>query len=224
MSIQITSASRPIRRAPGRPTTEDSGALRQAVTEAALQEFVGRGFEYGNVNHIAAKAGVTKATVYRLYGSKENLFKVAIRSAIERSRLSNWTIDSNLDLETVLRDAATRISHSYTTALIGPLWHSVLAVKRRFPDLHAEVLTIVRSESNAAALAKYLEDLDRRGLVEVDDPLAVAHHFSLLVGQGRELGLPVRHDAQMEADRIAGIVRMFVKALRPAAAAGGGDR
>ena len=217
MSIQITAARSPIRRAPGRPTTEDSEALRQAVTQAALEEFVGRGFEYGNVNHVAAKAGVTKATVYRLYGSKENLFKVAIRSAIERSRLSHWKIDSDLDLEVVLRDAAVRISHAYTSGLIWPLWHSVLAVKRRFPDFYEEVLAIVRSESNAAALAKFLEDLRQRGLVDVDDPWAVAHHFSLLVGQGRELGLPAGHDAQMEADRVAGIVKMFVLALRPAA-------
>jgi AcrR family transcriptional regulator len=203
-----------VRRTPGRPTIEDSEELRCRITEAAVEEFVDKGFEFGNVSRIAAMSGVTKATVYRLYGAKENLFKVAIRAALEQSQLVRWHIDARRDPEEVLREAAERISRSYTYGAVGALWHSVLAVKKRFPEFHEEVLTILRGESNAAALAVYLAKLHDGRQFDIPDPLMTAHHFSLLIGQGRELALPPRHSRDMEAARISQVVRMFVKALR----------
>jgi len=209
-----TSVPAKVRRAPGRPTMEDSEALRAAITRAAIAEFAGKGFEFGNVNQIAAMSGVTKATVYRLYGSKEGLFKVAIRAALEESRLPRWKIDASLQPEAVLNEAAARISHSYVAGAVGALWHSVLSAKRRFPEFHAEVVTILRDESNAASLATYLVHLDRQGDFDIPDPLMTAHHFSLLVGQGRELGHPPHFTEEMESQRVRHIVHMFLKALR----------
>lgn len=207
-------AGRKARRTPGRPTAEDSEALRNAIAHAAVKEFVSKGFESGNVASIAADAGVTKATIYRLYGPKESLYKLAIREALKQAHMPVQQLDSRLDLETALARAAGAISRSYANGSVGTLWHSLLAVKHRFPEFHEEITTILRSESNATALAAYFAELHQTGEFDIPNPRRTAHHFALLVGQGRELALETRKSEELEAERVAEIVRMFVKALR----------
>ena len=212
--LAVKSDQPAVRRARGRPTARESEALYASIVSAAIREFETYGFELGSVNDIAARAGVTKATIYRLFGSKEQLFKVAIRKALKSAETPAREFDSSGDPEVVLRDAAGRISHSYLSGTVGALWHSVLAVKKRFPDFHDEILAVLRRESIASSLAEYLGALHRRGVLHIPDPLLTAHHFSLLVGQGRELALPPKASAEQERNRIEQIIAMFIKGHR----------
>lgn len=215
-SLAVKSDSRVARRAPGRPSVQESEALHAAIVAAAVREFETHGFELGNVNNVAAAAGATKATIYRLFGSKEQLFKVAIRHALQQVKFTTREFDSASDPRTVLREAARLISTSYLTGSAGALWHSVLAVKKRFPDFYDEVLELLRQESLASSLALYLAELNRRGVLDVPDPLMTAHHFSLLVGQGRELALPPKATAEQEAERVEQIISVFIRGHAPA--------
>ncbi|MES2482608.1 MAG: TetR/AcrR family transcriptional regulator [Pseudomonadota bacterium] len=52
------------------------------LIEAALDLFVEKGFAATRVEEIAARAGVSKGTLFLYYGSKEELFKAVVRHSI----------------------------------------------------------------------------------------------------------------------------------------------
>jgi AcrR family transcriptional regulator len=61
-------------------TTERKSAeeRREAVLEAALEEFAARGLAGASTEAIAAKAGISQPYVFRLFGTKKDLFKAVI--------------------------------------------------------------------------------------------------------------------------------------------------
>jgi AcrR family transcriptional regulator len=51
---------------------------REAVLAAALDEFAARGLDGASTEAIAAKAGISQPYVFRLFGTKKDLFKAVI--------------------------------------------------------------------------------------------------------------------------------------------------
>src|SRR5256885_11397552 len=51
---------------------------REAVLDAALEEFAARGLGGGSTEAIAAKAGISQPYVFRLFGTKKELFKAVV--------------------------------------------------------------------------------------------------------------------------------------------------
>src|SRR6266498_1650159 len=51
---------------------------REAVLVAALEEFAARGLEGASTDAIAAKAGISQPYVFRLFGTKKELFKMVV--------------------------------------------------------------------------------------------------------------------------------------------------
>jgi AcrR family transcriptional regulator len=51
---------------------------RESVLDAALIEFAARGLEGGSTEEIAAKAGISQPYVFRLFGTKKELFKKVV--------------------------------------------------------------------------------------------------------------------------------------------------
>ncbi|MBV9060467.1 MAG: TetR/AcrR family transcriptional regulator [Pseudonocardiales bacterium] len=60
-----------------------SEARREELLEAALQEFSGRGYYLTQMEHVAARAGVSKALVYQHFPSKEELFAAVTQQVVE---------------------------------------------------------------------------------------------------------------------------------------------
>ena len=65
---------------PTAPSARRSGA--QAIIEAALDEFIARGFAATRLDDIAKRAGVAKGTIYLHFKDKESMFEELIRTAI----------------------------------------------------------------------------------------------------------------------------------------------
>jgi AcrR family transcriptional regulator len=55
---------------------------RQAIIEAALDEFVARGFTATRLEDVARRAGVAKGTIYLHFKDKESMFEELIRTAL----------------------------------------------------------------------------------------------------------------------------------------------
>ena len=55
---------------------------RQAIIEAALEEFVARGFAATRLDDVAKRAGVAKGTIYLHFEDKEALFQELVRTAL----------------------------------------------------------------------------------------------------------------------------------------------
>src|SRR5436190_19815983 len=58
---------------------------REAVLEAALDEFAARGLEGASTEAIAAAAGISQPYVFRLFGTKKELFKAVIARCFRES-------------------------------------------------------------------------------------------------------------------------------------------
>jgi AcrR family transcriptional regulator len=55
---------------------------REAIIEAALDEFISRGFTATRLDDVAKRAGVAKGTIYLHFKDKESMFEELIRTAL----------------------------------------------------------------------------------------------------------------------------------------------
>lgn len=59
-----------------------SAARREAILNAALDEFSARGFEAARLDDVARRAGIAKGTIYLYFRDKESLFQELIRTML----------------------------------------------------------------------------------------------------------------------------------------------
>src|ERR1700757_392261 len=62
--------------------SERAAERRAAIVDAAMEEFVARGFAATRLDDIAKRAGVAKGTIYLHFKDKESMFEELIRTAI----------------------------------------------------------------------------------------------------------------------------------------------
>jgi AcrR family transcriptional regulator len=74
----------------GRPPSKKK---REKILQAATELFTEKGFVNTNVEDIAVAAGVSKQTVYSHFGSKENLFAVAVDAKCKSSGIDEEFIN-----------------------------------------------------------------------------------------------------------------------------------
>jgi AcrR family transcriptional regulator len=67
---------------PAANRAERTAERRMAIIEAALDEFVARGFTATRLDDIASRAGVAKGTIYLHFKDKESMFEELIRTAM----------------------------------------------------------------------------------------------------------------------------------------------
>src|SRR5499433_886028 len=68
--------------ASSRPRTLKSVARRNAILDAALDEFSARGFAATRLDDVAKRADVAKGTIYLYFRDKETLFQELVRSML----------------------------------------------------------------------------------------------------------------------------------------------
>jgi AcrR family transcriptional regulator len=67
---------------PASSRAERAADRRQAIVDAALDEFIARGFTATRLDDIAKRAGVAKGTIYLHFKDKESMFEELIRTAL----------------------------------------------------------------------------------------------------------------------------------------------
>src|SRR5207248_5179184 len=67
---------------PASNRAERAAERRHAIIEAAMDEFIARGFAATRLDDVARRAGVAKGTIYLHFKDKEALFEELIRTAI----------------------------------------------------------------------------------------------------------------------------------------------
>jgi TetR/AcrR family transcriptional repressor of mexJK operon len=157
---------------------------RAAIVEAATRLFLERGYVDTSVDDIAARAAVSKRTVYNNFGDKERLFSAIVLGITATAEQFAGDLGASLaDVEDVpgaLHDLARRHLASVTRPQVVRLRRLISAESGRFPDLAREYHRRA-PERVVAALAVAFEGLDRRGLLRVPDPRRAAEHFAFLV-------------------------------------------
>lgn len=123
-----------------RPSRADKAhARRDAILEAAIAEFVAKGFAATRVEDIAARAGVAKGTVYLNFADKAALFEGAVKArmlpiaARVAASLDAETATARQAVEAFLEQALTLLSQPAT----GDVVRLVVSESIRFPALTA---------------------------------------------------------------------------------------
>lgn len=87
-----------------------SARKRADIVAAAVTEFQRTGFDRTSMNQIAAAADVSKRTIYKHFGSKDELFAAIVQELVDRTEaLPDLEYDSGCDLGRVLTEHAGQV-------------------------------------------------------------------------------------------------------------------
>jgi AcrR family transcriptional regulator len=116
--------------------TRRAEARPDELLDAALDEFIARGFDGARVEDIAKRAGLSKGAVYLYFKSKEDLLRALIEREVSPvlSRvgdLARTAADPRATLHLIARTGAAAVAQPRFISI--PLL--LIAVANRFPDL-----------------------------------------------------------------------------------------
>lgn len=200
-----------------------SAQKRTSILTAARELFVSDGFDRSSVDAVAARAGVSKRTVYDYFGDKQGLLQ-AVFDGVGQSLLGTirQTLDDTLDgigdadaLEPALIDFAMRIATDWLdSADYAALQRLVGTGSDQLPDTEDRALT----DAPEDAIGERFAALAEAGLLDVPDPRLAADHFIVLtfgVALNRFGSANAAEDSRVQP-LISEGVRTFLRAYRPA--------
>jgi AcrR family transcriptional regulator len=136
-------ANRPAAPAPLNPVkpasarAERAAERRGAIVEAAMEEFIARGFAATRLDDVAKRAGVAKGTIYLHFKDKESMFEELIRTAIVPmvSRLWATPPQPGASVRDMMEGFARTFIQEVATTRRGDLVRLIVAEGPRFPDV-----------------------------------------------------------------------------------------
>jgi AcrR family transcriptional regulator len=109
---------------------------RQAIMEAALDEFIAQGYAATRLDDVARRAGVAKGTIYLYFKDKQTLFEELVRTAIVPlvARLAALPPAAG-SVRAVLENFVASFVKEVVTTRRGAIIRLVMAEGPRFPDI-----------------------------------------------------------------------------------------
>jgi AcrR family transcriptional regulator len=122
---------------PASNRAERAAERRGAIIEAAMDEFIARGFAATRLEDVARRAGVAKGTIYLHFKDKEALFEELIRTAIVPlvSRLTAPPSAAGASVRDMIEGFATAFIHDVVTTRRGDIVRLIVAEGPRFPEI-----------------------------------------------------------------------------------------
>lgn len=159
---------------------------RQAIIDAAAAEFLAEGYSAASMDAITSRSGVSKATIYKHFGSKERLFLAVIGGILPRTYAGLEPRSSTLAEAPDLRAALIGLAGDWAALLLRPdimtLRRLVIGEIDRFPQL-GRLWYQVTYEMNNKPLIEAVTELNRLGRLDTPDPvLAVQQLVAATVG------------------------------------------
>ncbi|MBR1148612.1 TetR/AcrR family transcriptional regulator [Bradyrhizobium sp. AUGA SZCCT0431] len=123
---------------PASNRAERAAERRGAIIEAAMDEFIARGFAATRLDDVAKRAGVAKGTIYLHFKDKEALFEELIRTAIVPlvNRLAAaGPPPAGASIRDMVENFARAFIHDVVTTRRGDIVRLIVAEGPRFPDI-----------------------------------------------------------------------------------------
>jgi TetR/AcrR family transcriptional regulator, mexJK operon transcriptional repressor len=178
--------------------------------QAATAVFVAKGYDGTSMDEIAAKASVSKQTIYKHFSDKDHLFAEIVLATTQRVDHVVGLVAQSLDDTKDVAQDLERLARAFLDALMNEellqVRRLVIANAERMPSLGRDWYDqgFGRVLAMLAACFKKLTD---RKLLRIEDPLLAANHFS-----GMLLWIPIneamftgnnRPRKKAELDRLA---------------------
>lgn len=169
-------------------------AKASLILDAAFELFLARGFDAVSTDLIAKTAGVSKATLYAHFPSKEALFsELLLKQCADFSARLHISDDYDGDLVGTLRRFAFNFISMFQDELGMGMYRLIVGEMHRFPEIALAFDAAGPSETNCR-LVRLLRQIVDYGDLKIEDlELAVEQFMALLTGRilfDRALGLP----------------------------------
>ncbi len=156
---------------------------RATILKAAQEVFFANGYVGTSMDLVAAKAAVSKQTVYKHFTSKTELFREVVTNVV-RARDAGITIElftsGNGSFEEQLRSFARFFLAGIMQSDVLKLRRLVIGEAGRFPDL-GEVFYNLAPKRAGEQLALVLRELSSQNGLDVKDPVMAAEHLLCLI-------------------------------------------
>ena len=175
-----------------------SARKRAAILGAAHSLFLQKGYAGTSMDDVAARAAVSKQTLYKQLAAKQRLFVEVITSDVGRdeqhveARMA--AMPQSEDLPGDLRVFARWHLADVMQPARLRLRRMLIGEAERFPEL-ARAWYASGPERSCAEFARWFTAWERRGLLRVPDPLLAAQEFNWLV-----LSIPLNRAMAYAAD------------------------
>ncbi len=162
---------------PGRPKSAEK---RAAISRAAGELFLNEGFAGTSMEAVAARAGVSKQTVYSHYENKDALFCACIDQKCRDYRLA---VDADDRADWTLRQWLEAIGERYLSLIadaeVIAMWRLLIAEAAEHPDI-VRMFWDVGPRPTIEGIASMMEGRAGEGIV-IDDPLEATQVFLALL-------------------------------------------
>jgi AcrR family transcriptional regulator len=200
----------PIRGPVPRTRAEKQSARRDAILEAALDEFCEKGFSATRVEAIARRADVGKGTIYLNFQDKEALFQELIRSRLGSHilRLERARPEPGQSMRDTIEAAIAPLLQQIRTRRVGNLLRLMIAEAPAFPSSPSSI--IARSSTERCAPLKHSREKQWREVSlratnssvfpRSSAPACCSHSF------GRSFSTRSRHSIRKRYSRLISIL------------------
>jgi TetR/AcrR family transcriptional repressor of mexJK operon len=157
---------------------------RGSILGAGRELFLSKGYQGTSMDQVAAQAAVSKQTVYKHFGEKQELLFAIVTDALDsivasiRDRIAE--LPNSTDLKADLITLAEDYLHAVLAEHVVQLRRLVIAETTRLPELadlyyrHAPARTL-------EALTDSFRRLSEQGELSIPDPALAADHFAFLI-------------------------------------------
>ncbi|QPC30431.1 TetR/AcrR family transcriptional regulator [Caldimonas thermodepolymerans] len=170
---------------PGPSRRRRKEARPQELLDAALDLFVEKGFAATKMDDVAARAGVSKGTVYLYFPSKEELLKAVIRHnlTLTISQVDDLVDQFEGSTADLMRLAAATWWEQVGATQASGIFKLIITEVRNFPDLAAFYAQEVIEPGERLLVRLLQRGVDRGEFRTTPNPLDTAHSliFPLLM-------------------------------------------
>lgn len=187
-----------------KPSSPRSAAKRAAILDAAQACFLEHGYASTSMDMVAARASVSKATIYAHFTGKDQLFGAIIcrRCEDQSEGLGSIALAEGMDARAALTAIARDLMALFLSPEVVEIYRLVVAESPRHPDL-AQVYHEQGPGRGKQRIAEILTVLADRGLLAVADAWKATDLFvNMLRGEVFHrvlLGLPPSDRVTLDA-------------------------
>lgn len=199
-----------------RDTAETESRKRRDVIDGARRVFFDKGFDGASMDEIARAGGVSKATIYVYFDSKEDLFEALVQA--DRRTSAEIMFEYEGDDPDVARQLR-RIGVSFMTMMVRPdhikMVRMVMGVAEKFPRIGRTFFETGPCHGGRR-IAELLERHAAQGRLKIDDYEAAAFQFLNLCQGNITKGLMFGAEERPTAAQIEKTVESGVKVFMAA--------
>ncbi len=204
----------------GRPSREAARQLRERILDAATDLMLEQGYGSTSIEAVAARAGVSKRTLYHRFADKGALVQAVVGRVVDAARPADAAPAAPEDLASRLQAFGRQALRAALSPRVLALYRLIIGESHRFPDL----LSAVAMSGGRAQAVRQLSAWMRQELPGLDEQAAefAAQQFlQMLVSlpQLRAMGIGAPMSPEEGEQWVQRSVRLLLDGLRVAGGA-----